>query len=82
MTPFIVLGRKVRNLFLWLSLKLMAEPSVCQHCHTCGENCPMSLPVEDMVQSNKMEKAECILCGTCIDGCPANVIKYSFATGK
>jgi ferredoxin-type protein NapH len=84
MAPFIILGRKARNLFLWPWLKLIAEPSACQHCNTCAENCPMSLPVEDedMVQSNKMEKAECILCGTCIDGCPANVIKYSFATGK
>ena len=82
MAPFLIIGRKARNLFNWPSLKLIAEPSACQHCHKCEENCPMSLPVEDMVQSNKMEKAECILCGTCIDGCPANVIKYSFATGK
>jgi polyferredoxin len=82
MAPFIILGRKARNLFLWPSLKLIAEPSVCQHCHTCAENCRMSLPVEDMVQSNNIEKAECILCCTCIDSCPANVIKYSFAAGK
>lgn len=82
MAPFLIIGRKARNLFNWPSLILIAEPSACQHCHKCEENCPMSLPVEDMVQSNKMEKAECILCGTCIDGCPVNVIKYSFATGK
>lgn len=82
MAPFLIIGRKVRNLFNSPSLKLIAEPSACVHCHTCEENCPMSLPVEDMVQSNKMEKAECILCGTCIDDCPANVIRYSFATDR
>jgi ferredoxin len=42
----------------------------------------MSLPVEDMVKSNKMENAECILCGTCIDACPTKAIKYAFAGGK
>jgi ferredoxin-type protein NapH len=38
----------------------------------------MSLPVEDMVEQNNMENAECILCGTCTDVCKFKVIKYSF----
>ena len=25
-----------------------------------------------------MENAECILCGTCIDGCEFNVIRFAF----
>jgi ferredoxin len=38
----------------------------------------MSLPVEDMVQKENMENAECILCGTCVDGCKQGVIMYSW----
>ncbi len=38
----------------------------------------MSLPVENMVNENKMEDVECILCGTCIDGCKFDAIKYAF----
>jgi polyferredoxin len=81
MAPFLIIGRKVRNIFNWPSLKLIAEPSVCKSCHLCDKHCPMSLPVEDMVKSNKMENAECILCGTCVDACPAKAIKYTFAGG-
>lgn len=78
MAPFMILGRKIRNNFKWASLQLKAEPEKCKHCHTCINNCPMSLPVEDMVENNKMENSECILCGTCIDGCEFEVIKYAF----
>jgi ferredoxin-type protein NapH len=78
MAPFMILGRKVRNIFDWPSLQLQAESEKCTHCQTCTEHCPMSLPVESMVHQKKMEKTECILCGTCIDGCPSGVIKYAF----
>lgn len=78
MAPFMIIGRKIRNLFHWASLRLQAEPEKCTHCHTCTENCPMSLPVETMVHHDRMENSECILCGTCIDGCPSDVIQYAF----
>lgn len=38
----------------------------------------MSLPVESMVKQEKMENAECILCGNCVDVCESGVLKYSF----
>ena len=38
----------------------------------------MSLPVEDMVEKDMMENAECILCGTCVDGSMCEVIRYGF----
>jgi ferredoxin-type protein NapH len=41
----------------------------------------MSLPVEMMVKKGKMENAECILCGSCVDGCKFDVLKYSFTSG-
>jgi polyferredoxin len=78
MAPFMILGRKTRNTLKWPSLKLFSESAKCSHCHTCTENCPMSLPVENMVEKNMMENVECILCGTCIDGCKCEVIRYGF----
>ena len=78
MAPFMILGRKIRNGFKWPSLKLKADSEKCKHCHTCTQNCPMSFPVESMVNQNRLENAECILCGTCIDGCEFGVIKYAF----
>ena len=78
MAPFMIIGRKIRNRFKWASLRLKAYPEKCKHCHTCTDNCPMSLPVDVMVNQNNMESAECILCGTCIDGCEHDVIKYAF----
>lgn len=41
----------------------------------------MSLDVNGMVKSGMMENSECILCGTCVDNCKKDVIKYSFSKG-
>lgn len=73
-----ILGRTVRNYFKWNSLQLKSAPETCKHCHACTENCPMSLAVEDMVNQGRMENAECILCGTCVDGCKDGAITYSW----
>jgi ferredoxin-type protein NapH len=78
MAPFMILGRKMRNTGKWPSLALAAQPEKCTHCHACSLSCPMSLPVEDMVEKGLMENAECILCGTCIDGCEFDTLLYSF----
>jgi ferredoxin len=32
-----------------------------------------------MVSMGDMEHNECILCGTCADNCPEDVIHYSFS---
>lgn len=78
MAPFMIIGRTIRNSFNWAALQLKADSEQCTHCHTCAQNCPMSLPVEMMVETGKMENAECILCGTCIDGCKSSVIRFAF----
>ncbi len=82
MAPFMILGRKLRNLFAWPSLRLKAETSKCINCKKCTTNCPMSLDVNALVQKGAMEHSECILCGTCVDVCPKEVIHYSFSAGK
>jgi len=78
MAEFMIIGRKISNRFGWPSLRLRPESEKCNHCHTCVNNCPMSLSVENMVKQNKMENLECILCGTCVDGCEYDAIKFIF----
>lgn len=82
MAPFMILGRKLRNLTAWPSLRLRAEESKCNDCQRCTRECPMSLEVNSMVLKEKMENSECILCGTCVDVCPRDAIRYSFSAGK
>jgi polyferredoxin len=82
MAPFMIVSRKLRNAFNWPSLRLKADPEVCTGCKKCTTNCPMSLDVNGMVQRRAMENSECILCGSCLDGCPNQAIVYSFSAGK
>lgn len=82
MAPFMILGRKLRNLFNWPALHLKAGTPACINCKRCTRDCPMSLDVNAMVQACRMENSECVLCGTCADVCPKNVIHYSFSSGK
>src|SRR4030066_588247 len=74
MSPFMIWGRKFRNLFRWPSLRLRADKNKCIDCKTCTKNCPMSLDVNAMVGSRSMENSECILCGSCVDNCEKGVI--------
>ncbi len=82
MAPFMILGRKLRNALPWPALRLKAEPDKCSDCLTCSRNCPMSLDVNGMVQAGRMENAECILCGKCVDNCTKRAIRFSFSAGK
>jgi ferredoxin-type protein NapH len=82
MAPFMIIGRWLRNLLAWPSLRLKADSSVCADCKKCTSNCPMSLDVNGMVQLGKMENTECILCGTCVDNCSKHAIRYSFSPGQ
>ena len=74
--PFMVTGRKISNALGTPSLGLKADKSKCTSCMACTKNCPMSLEANQMVQKGDMENAECILCGTCADGCPKGAIGY------
>jgi polyferredoxin len=82
MAPFMMIGRWLRNRFAWPSLRLVADSSTCNDCTLCTRTCPMSLDVSAMVRAEKMEHAECILCGTCVDNCTKKAIRYSFSAGK
>jgi len=83
MAPFMITGRAVRNrLGAWPSLRLAADSGACTQCGTCTSECPMSVPVQELVAKQAMEHTECVLCGTCVDGCPAGAIRFSFSAGK
>ena len=82
MAPFMILGRALRNVFGWPALRLRAQREQCIQCKRCSQNCPMSLNVNGMVQGSTMEHSECILCGTCVDVCSKDVIRYSFSGGN
>ena len=77
MAPFMIIGRKVRNLWKYPALQLKADASKCSDCLTCTRNCPMSLDVNGLVKRGNMEHSECILCGNCVDSCSSSVIRYS-----
>lgn len=82
MAPFMILGRRVRNLFRWPALRLTANEDACIDCQRCTRACPMSLDVNGMVHTPTMENDECILCGSCVDTCPESVIHYTFSGGR
>lgn len=76
--PLNILATKLANSFRLPALRLKAEPARCLSCQTCTRNCPMSLPVTEMVKARGMVKTECILCGTCVDNCERAAISYAW----
>jgi polyferredoxin len=82
MAPFMVIGRSIRNVFAWPSLRLAVRPDACAGCGKCGKECPMSIDVTERVKADRIESRDCILCGSCVDACPRGAIRYSFSSGR
>jgi ferredoxin-type protein NapH len=82
MAPFMIMGRAVRNIFSWPSLRLKASAERCTSCGSCMKGCPMSIGVTELVQNQRMENVDCILCGSCVDACPAEAIRFTFSSGQ
>lgn len=74
-----IVGSKLSALLTLPTLRLAARPEACRHCGTCDRVCPMSLPVSEMVERGDMRATECLLCGSCVDGCPRGVLRYAFS---
>jgi len=75
-SPFMIIGRKIRNLIKYPALRLKANTTQCIECKKCNAACPMSIDVHQNVQNGEMEHYECTLCGSCIDTCSRKVIRY------
>jgi len=78
MAPFLVIGDRIGRALRLPSLHLVADTDKCNSCGLCSVNCPMSLPVTEMVARKEMRHTDCILCGACVDGCKRQVITYKF----
>ena len=72
-----IIGRKIRNIIRWPAIHLSADSSLCTDCRKCSKCCPMGLDVNSMVRKDRMENAECILCGCCVDACSQHAVRYS-----
>lgn len=75
MAPFMVIGEKLADLLHIPRFRLKADQTACISCGRCCKKCPMSLPVEDMVKSGRMDSTECISCLECVDVCPKKAIR-------
>lgn len=77
MAPFMTIGMKLRRRLCLPGLHIrVKEKEKCISCGKCSRECPMSLPVKEMVQKGWIENPECIQCGACIDSCPHHVLGY------
>jgi ferredoxin-type protein NapH len=78
MAPFMTAGYHVGKLVHLPQLRVRTTPSSCISCGRCDRTCPMSLPVQTLVKTGKIQSSDCILCGECIDGCPRQVLRMGF----
>lgn len=60
------------------SLHLESDPRDCIRCKKCTASCPMSLPVQEMVEAGTMQNPECIVCGNCAGSCPKGTIRLAW----
>jgi ferredoxin-type protein NapH len=82
MAPFMVIGKRISVLLHIPGLKLEVDKGRCTNCNLCDSRCPMSLPINAIVQKGSMYNDDCILCGECVDICPKKVISFSFGINK
>lgn len=82
MAPFMVIGKRLGKLLHIPSLQITICHSSCSGCKQCEAKCPMSLPVNTMVNKGSMKNDNCILCGLCVDTCPNKVLAYKFGVNK
>jgi len=77
-SPFMIVGGKVRDKLHFPSLRIFTKPELCNACGSCSHVCPMSLPVSELMKKGDIIHAECTLCLSCVDICPKDAIKLGF----
>ncbi len=73
-----IVGEKIGAVLRVPRLRLSVQNTACTRCGSCSRNCPMGLPVREMVAEKKMRATECFMCETCVDVCPQGVIGVGF----
>ena len=81
-SPFMVIGRRLRNVFGWPALQLSPSPAACIGCGLCDSACPMGVEPMELVKAGRLESLDCILCGACVGRCPKGAVRFAFATAK
>jgi len=81
-SPFMIIGGKIRDLLRMPSLRLITKPDLCNSCGLCTRACPMSLPLDELVKNGEIGHSECILCATCIDSCNKGAIRFAFRSSQ
>jgi ferredoxin-type protein NapH len=81
-SPFMIIGVKIRNYFRLPSLRLITKPDLCNSCGLWSRLCPMSLPLDELIKTGQIDHSECTLCSTCVDSCLKNVIKFGFISSQ
>jgi ferredoxin-type protein NapH len=77
-SPFMIISGKIRDLLRVPSLRLITEPDQCNSCGLCTRSCPMSLPLDTLIKTGRIDHSECILCATCADTCTRGAIRFGF----
>ncbi|MGZ3446985.1 MAG: 4Fe-4S binding protein [Myxococcaceae bacterium] len=59
-------------------LKIAGDPERCTQRGACDKSCPMDVPVMSFIRSSKrVLSPECVLCQTCVAGCPERALDLS-----
>lgn len=83
MAPFMALGIQIRRALHLPGLHIkVKDEKACISCGKCNKECPMGLPVSEMIKEGQVKSVECIQCGACIDGCPRKVLAYGMVERK
>ena len=82
MAPFMMLGLKLGDFLKLPRLHIASSNENCIRCERCVKQCPMSIPVLDLLGTPLARHADCSLCGECVDICPKNCLGYSFKPNR
>lgn len=78
MAPFMIIGSEIGEKINLSRLGLRKENEDCIACGVCTKACPMSLNVQQMVETDRLYNRECILCSNCEGSCPKKVLLVRF----
>lgn len=74
--PIMVIGKRIRDMLHLPGLRIKTNVDKCKSCGACSKSCPMSIDVAKKISVGEIVDDECILCGSCIDACKFDVLKY------